>query len=70
MKKLKERLKAKTPKYARVLQGISGAIAAIPIYYSSLPDEFKQSVPKELLLYITIFGLIVIFFLNLLTVKK
>jgi len=67
---IKRRWKAETPKLVRILQVLSGTIAVIPAYYKDLPDEFRASVPSHLLLYITMAGIIVTAFLQLITTKQ
>jgi len=66
MKKLiNERLKKKTPKYAKILQLLSGAIGALPIYFNSLPQAFKDSIPNNVIWVVTAIGGILIFVLQL-----
>jgi len=70
MKKIIALWKAETPVIARVLQSLSGAIAVLPVYYSSLPEEFKSTIPTNLIGYISLGGLVVTFLLNLMTKKQ
>ena len=70
MKKLIALWKTETPVIARLLQAISASIAVLPAYYSSLPEEFKSTIPKNLIGYISIGGLVVTFLLNLMTKKQ
>jgi len=67
---IKQRWDAKTPKFARWLQVLSSAITALPLYYTSLPDEFKASLPVNVILYISGAGLAVTFLLNLFNTKE
>ena len=60
----------KTPLFARILQSISVAVAAIPLYYSSLPERFQLTIPDNVILYISSAGLIATFLLNFLHVKE
>ena len=62
--------KLKTPLFARILQSISVAVAAIPLYYSSLPERFQLTIPDNVILYISLVGLIATFLLNFLHVKE
>ena len=48
--------KKETPKIAQFLQTLSVAIAAVPIYYNGLPDEFKNTIPTDVLKYVTLVG--------------
>ena len=54
--KLPEWWKAETPVLARFFQLISSAIAALPLYYAALPEEFKSAIPTSYLKYIAIAG--------------
>ena len=65
--KLAEWFVAETPLFARILQALSAAFAALPLYYSSLPDEFKSTITPGMFTYITIGGGLITFLLNLLT---
>jgi hypothetical protein len=69
MKKIIKRLKSKTPVYAKILQALSGAVAAIPLYYGTLPEEFKASIPAQSLVIISFIGAVIAFFLQLLQKK-
>ena len=69
-KTLWQRFKSATPKLAKLFQALSGAIAALPIYYSSLPEEFKTTIPTDWLKWITGAGLIVAFILQFLERKE
>lgn len=68
--KLKRWWRLKTPPFARFLQSISVAVAAIPLYYSSLPERFQLIIPDNVILYISSAGLITTFLLNFLHVKE
>ena len=68
--KLKKWWKAKTPIYARILQSISVSVGAIPFYYNSLPERFQLLIPDNVILYISIAGLMTTFLLNFLHVKE
>lgn len=70
MKKLKKWWFAETPKIARLFQLISGAIAALPLYYAALPDEFKQSIPTDWLKWIAGAGFFTAFVLQFFNKKK
>ncbi len=70
MKKLKLLWNAETPVIARVLQGISGVIAGIPLYYNGLPTDWQATVPKSLIWYITVAGFVVAALLNLFKKKS
>jgi hypothetical protein len=61
--------KKETPKISQFLQTLSVAIATIPVYYSSLPEEFKSTIPTDYLKYISIAGGFCLFALQF-TVKK
>ena len=56
---------AETPIFARVLQGIAVGITMLPIYYTSLPERFKQAITDEQTRYITISGIIATILLQL-----
>jgi len=58
---------AETPLFARFLQALSAAFAAIPLYYNALPVEFKSAITPGMFTYITIGGGATTFLLNLLT---
>lgn len=46
------------------------AIAALPLYYASLPSQFQSSIPDSWLKYITISGAACAFLLQFKTTKK
>lgn len=60
MKKLYLKLsnwwKAETPAIARFFQFISSVIAALPMYFATLPLEFRESIPTNYLKYIALTG--------------
>lgn len=56
IQKLISQFKSATPKIAKFLQALSVAVAALPVYFSSLPEEFKATIPTEWLKYITLIG--------------
>jgi hypothetical protein len=62
--------RAKTPIYARFLQSLSVGVAAIPIYYETLPERFKMAIPDNTIMYISFFALGLTFLLNFLHVKE
>lgn len=74
MKKLLSNLfawwKAETPVFARFFQLVSGALAAMPLYYASLPDEFKTAIPSCYLNYIAIGGGVCAFILQFFNKKQ
>ena len=65
MKKIIDRLASPTAIWVKMLQMLSGAIAALPKYYDSLPDAFKSSIPPSYLLYVSMAGGFIIFLLQL-----
>ena len=67
---LRQRWTAKTPKFARWLQVLSSAVTALPLYYTSLPTQFQNSLPVDIILYISGAGLAVTFLLNLFNTKE
>ena len=60
----------KTPLFARILQSITGAIAAYFFFYESMPERFQLAVPDSMVSYISFAGLIATFLLNFLHVKE
>ncbi|MEI8087557.1 MAG: hypothetical protein WCG93_15210 [Paludibacter sp.] len=56
--------KAETPVLARFLQIISSALASLPLYYATLPEEFKTAIPTSYLKYIAIAGGVSVFILQ------
>jgi hypothetical protein len=70
MKKIIKWWNAKTPIYARILQSVSAAISAIPLYYTSLPERFQLLIGDKVIMYISISGIVVTFLLNLLHKKE
>ena len=48
--------KSETPSIARFFQIISSALATLPLYYASLPEEFKNAIPICYLRCIAISG--------------
>lgn len=50
---------AATPIIARVLQLISLCITFAPTYYSTLPQEFKETIPANWLLGFSIGGFVI-----------
>ena len=68
--KLKEKWMAKTPKFARFFQIISTALAALPLYYASLPLDFQVIIPQNWLKWISICGFISVFLFNFFTEKN
>jgi hypothetical protein len=56
--------KADTPAFARFFQLISSALAALPMYYIALPEEFKNAIPTTYLKYIAIAGGVCAFILQ------
>lgn len=77
MNKIKEKITllrklfiSETPVLYRYVQTISVAIAALPLYYASLPSQFQSSIPDCWLKYITISGAVCAFALQFKTNKK
>lgn len=68
--KIKKWWKAKTPIYARILQTFSGAVGAIPLYYTALPERFQLLIPDNVVMIISFIGIFTTFLLNLLHVKE
>lgn len=60
---------SETPAMYKYLQVFSVAIAAVPMYYSSLPAQFQSSIPDSWLKYITTIGAICAFLLQFKTHK-
>lgn len=56
--------KAETPAFARFFQLVSSAVAALPMYYNTLPEQFKDSIPTDYLRYIAIAGGVCAFILQ------
>ena len=70
MKKLIKWWNGETPKIARLFQIVSGSIAALPLYYVALPDEFKSTIPADYLKYIAIAGGLCAFILQFFNKKQ
>ena len=68
--KLKELWVSETPKLARFLQLVSASLAALPLYFSSLPEEFKNSIPENYIKYIAIAGGVLIILCNFFKTKE
>ena len=68
--KLAEWWMAETPKIARFLQILSGALAALPIYYTGLPEEFKSTITPDILHIIALSGLLTAFLLQFFKIKQ
>jgi hypothetical protein len=62
--------KADTPAFARFFQIVSSAIAALPLYYASLPEEFKSAIPTSYLKHIAIAGGLCVFILQFFNKKQ
>ena len=62
--------KLKTPLFARILQSLTGSIAAYFFFYESMPERFQLTVPDYMVSYISIAGLITTFLLNFLHIKE
>lgn len=62
--------KAETPALARFLQIISSALASLPLYYATLPEEFKTAIPTSYLKYIAIAGGVSVFILQFFNKKQ
>jgi hypothetical protein len=62
--------KAETPVLARFLQIISSALASLPLYYATLPEEFKTAIPTSYLKYIAIAGGVSVFILQFFNKKQ
>ena len=65
MNKIIKWWKAETPLLAKILQYTAIGIAAIPMYYTSLPERFQQAITDEQIRYITISGIIATILLQL-----
>ena len=74
MKKIYFKLKtlwlSETPKLARFFQLLSASLAALPLYFSSLPEEFKNSIPDNYIKYIAILGGILVILCNFFKTKE
>jgi len=68
--KLPDWWKADTPAIARFFQLISSALAALPMYYIALPDQFKDAIPTSYLKYIAIAGGVCAFILQFFKKKE
>jgi len=68
--KLAEWWMAETPKIARFLQVLSGALATLPLYYNGLPDEFKTTITPDILHIIAVLGFITTFLLQFFKTKQ
>ena len=68
--KLKELWLSETPKLARFLQLLSASLAAIPLYFSSLPEEFKSAIPENYIKYIAIAGGVLVVLCNFFKTKE
>ena len=68
--KLKELWVSETPKLARFLQLVSASLAALPLYFSSLPEEFKSSIPDSYIKYIAISGGVLVVLCNFFKTKE
>ena len=68
--KLKELWVSETPKLARFLQLVSASLAALPLYFSSLPEEFKSSIPDSYIKYIAIAGGVLVVLCNFFKTKE
>ena len=64
MKTLIKWWRAETPKLARFFQVLSGALAALPLYYAALSDEFKATISADYLKWIAISGGVCVFILQ------
>jgi hypothetical protein len=74
MRKLKFNLttwwKAETPAIARFFQIISSALATLPLYYATLPEEFKTAIPICYLKIVAIGGGVCTFVLQFFNKKE
>ncbi len=68
--KLSKWWKADTPVFSRFFQIVSSAIAALPLYYALLPEEFKLAIPTSYLKHITIAGGVYVFILQFFNKKQ
>ena len=68
--KIKNRFLSSTPKIVKVLQILLTSIVSLPVYYSSLPVEFQQTIPSNILLYISLSGLVITTLLQLINKKE
>lgn len=67
--KLAELWMSETPKIARFLQVLSGALAVLPLYFNGLPEEFKSTITPEVLHVIALSGLVTAFLLQFFKTK-
>ena len=44
---------SETPKLARFMQVLAGALAAMPAYYSTLPEPFQSTITPDMIKFIT-----------------
>ena len=60
MKEIITRIKAETPAFFKKLQWMAGSVTAgsvaLTVYYSSLPDGFKEAIPQQWIKYIIVAG--------------
>jgi len=68
--RLKKAWKAETPHLAKLFQVVSGALAALPLYYASLPVDFQQAVPQNWLKWIAGAGFAGVFLFNFFSKKE
>jgi hypothetical protein len=62
--------KAESPAIARFFQIISSALATLPLYYASLPEEFKTAIPICYLKIVAISGGVCTFVLQFFNKKE
>lgn len=74
MRKIKFKLRKwwteETPALARFFQIIASAFATLPLYYSTLPEEFKTAIPSCYLKCVAIGGGITSFILQFFNKKQ
>ena len=62
--------KGETPVLARFLQLVSSSLAALPLYYAALPEDFKTAIPTGYLKHIAIIGGVCVFILQFFNKKQ
>ena len=69
MKKIVSRWKSPTSKAVKWLQVLCGAIATLALYYTQMPEEWKETIPQEIIKYVSLTGFALTFILQF-TKKK
>ena len=70
MKKVINRFKSKTSRLVKVLQLVLVAISATAIYFGSLPEEWKTTIPTSYIQLLSIAGFLLTFILQFTQSKK